>query len=37
MKEDKMEPGKPANTGRLQNIRVYWLAFMVYWVFYLCK
>ncbi|KAJ7825694.1 hypothetical protein B0H13DRAFT_2374827 [Mycena leptocephala] len=26
-----MEPGKAVATGRLQNIRVYWLAFVVYW------
>jgi hypothetical protein len=29
-KEDKMEPGKAVDAG----IRVYWLAFVVYWVFY---
>ncbi|KAJ7837467.1 hypothetical protein B0H13DRAFT_1912433 [Mycena leptocephala] len=34
-KEDKMEPGKAVDTGRLQNIRVYWLAFLVYWVSFL--
>ncbi|KAJ7837471.1 hypothetical protein B0H13DRAFT_1912437 [Mycena leptocephala] len=26
-----MEPGKAVDTGRLQNIRVYWLAFVIYW------
>jgi hypothetical protein len=31
-KEDKREPGKAVDAGRLQNIRVYWLAFVVYWV-----
>jgi hypothetical protein len=31
-KEDKMESGKAVDTGRLQNISVYWLAFVVYWV-----
>ncbi|KAJ7906764.1 hypothetical protein B0H13DRAFT_1880261 [Mycena leptocephala] len=30
-----MEPGKAVDTGRLQNIRVYWLAFLVYWVSFL--
>ncbi|KAJ7837468.1 hypothetical protein B0H13DRAFT_2333113 [Mycena leptocephala] len=27
-----MESGKAVDTGRLQNISVYWLAFVVYWV-----